>query len=128
MKYAAKEAESRREINQKRVGGEKKEGEVFTLTVFAMHVFVGEGWEGNEGGVVQDFMSLSDWLTGKLHPSYLKENKRGQNVREAEVKCKTVQTITTVTFIGKKRRMSAALCRFSTKIMNEKQLLKQGPD
>lgn len=45
------------------------------LTVFAMHVFVGEGWGGNEGGGVQDCLSLSDCLTGKLHPSYLDENR-----------------------------------------------------
>jgi len=49
-------------------GGEEE----LTLTVFVMHVFVGGEWGGNEGGVVQACLSLSECLTGKLRPSYLK--------------------------------------------------------
>lgn len=63
------------------MGKKSTRGQELTLTVFAMHVFVGEGWGGNGGGggVVQDSMSLSDCLTGILHPSYLNEN-RGVNM------------------------------------------------
>lgn len=61
------------------MGEKSARGQALTLTVFAMHVFVGVGWGGNGGGVVQDSISLSDCLTGKLHPSYLNEN-RGVNM------------------------------------------------
>lgn len=48
-----KDAETQKEmwrvINHKAVGGKSRRGEELTLTVFAMHVFVGAGWGGNEG-------------------------------------------------------------------------------
>lgn len=63
---------------------ERSEGRRLPLTVFAMHVSAGGGWGGSRGGegfVVQDSGSRSDCLTGKLHPSYLSEN-RGMSMSE----------------------------------------------
>lgn len=63
------------------------EGRRLPLTVFAMHVSAGGGWGGSggrRGGAVQDSGCLSDCLTGKLHPSYLSEN-RGIDRSEKEL-------------------------------------------
>lgn len=57
---------------------ERGEGRRLPLTVLAMHVSAGGGWGGSggrRGGAVQDSGCLSDCLTGKLHPSYLSENR-----------------------------------------------------
>lgn len=57
---------------------QRGEGRRLPLTVFAMHVSAGGGWGGSggrRGGAVQDSGCLSDCLTGKLHPSYLSENR-----------------------------------------------------
>lgn len=57
---------------------ERGGGRRLPLTVFAMHVSAGGGWggsRGRRGGAVQDSGCLSDCLTGKLHPSYLSENR-----------------------------------------------------
>lgn len=63
---------------------ERSKGRRLPLTVFAMHVSAGGG-RGRSGGgggfVVQDSGLRSDCLTGKLHPSYLSEN-RGINKSE----------------------------------------------
>lgn len=80
MKTAETQQEMQRGVNHRAVGVEKQKewkGEELTLTVFAMHVFVGEGWVGGRG-VCSRPVSLCVCLTGKLYPSYLNEN-RGVN-------------------------------------------------